>query len=872
MTDTITGFSKWTAGVHRLTLPNGLTVLVERNDSAPVIASVAHVRAGYFDEPDEWVGISHVMEHMYFKGTLTRGPGELARETQLVGGYVNAGTIYDKTIYYTVLPAEPGALEHVVDLQADGLMHSRLDPEELTAELEVIIQEAKRKLDTPSAVTVETLYELLFDRHRIRRWRIGTEEGLRRLSAADVREYYETRYVPSRTVVAIVGPVDIDQTVELVSDRYGAWPGRRVEIPGSPGEMSPPAPARRVLRGDVQRPLVSLGWRTVGPLHEDAVALDIAAQLLSAGRGSWLHRSLRQPGRSSSARAHHYTPGDVGVFDVSLEGPLDRLDEAVPVALGAVERLAAVGPSEDDMTRVAALMVTQWARRMEAMDGRAAMFCEFEALDRVTHLDEMYRQLMDTSAEDVRRVAGQYLAAEGVSGVIYLAHDDAPAVAGQAWPIAPNPPSLTSIRASVLPVRSAVVRDGRRHARGPITVVEQNGADLLVQAKRDTGLVNVSLLAPRLREAEDETNAGVSTLFLRSALRGAGGMDAEQLAQAAERLGGTLTPAMIVGGIGWSITVRRDAVPEAAALLKTIASAAALTEDAIGHERTLQISDARRAEDDMFNHPIRRVLQLALPKSAYGLPTLGDPEMLAALPLEAVRRWADGFKQRRVVGVAVGDDDPTRLIDALGVVADWAGREPWRTLRSTPSWVPGRGDQYREKAQSALAMAFPAPPRGSADRYPMIVLGALLSGLAGRLFEELREKRSLAYTVAALPWQRHDAGCFLTYIAMSPDREEEARDGMLAELTAVANGRFSEEEVDRARRYAAGSFQIRQQRTGSVAAEIYDGWNFGETETAEETVARLRAVTMGGVARVAEQIFREERAEFVLRGSGATVR
>ena len=154
----------------------------------------------------------------------------------------------------------------------------------------------------------------------------------------------------------------------------------------------------------------------------------------------------------------------------------------------------------------------------------------------------------------------------------------------------------------------------------------------------------------------------------------------------------------------------------------------------------------------------------------------------------------------------------------------------------------------------------------------MLVLGALLSGLAGRLFTELREKRSLAYTVSALPWQRDNAGCFLTYIASSPEREDEAREAMTAVLRAVAVAPLPEDELDRARRYVAGSLQVRQQRASSVAGEVYEAWNFGETETPEEAVARLRAVSATQVRGVAERIFEGERAEFVLRGTGASAR
>ena len=93
------------ATVRRTVLPNGLTALVRRDASAPVVAIVTYVRAGYFDETDDVVGIAHVLEHMYFKGTAQRGVGEIAKETKASGGYLNAATIYDHTSYYTVLPS-----------------------------------------------------------------------------------------------------------------------------------------------------------------------------------------------------------------------------------------------------------------------------------------------------------------------------------------------------------------------------------------------------------------------------------------------------------------------------------------------------------------------------------------------------------------------------------------------------------------------------------------------------------------------------------------------------------------------------------------------------------------------------------------------
>src|SRR5881409_1111068 len=126
------------ATVRRTILDNGLRVLVRRDVSAPVVAIVTYVSAGYFDETDDVSGIAHVLEHMFFKGTPTRGVGEIARQTKARGGYLNAATIYDHTSYYAVLPT--AGFDAGLEVQADAYANSLIDADELRRELEVIIE------------------------------------------------------------------------------------------------------------------------------------------------------------------------------------------------------------------------------------------------------------------------------------------------------------------------------------------------------------------------------------------------------------------------------------------------------------------------------------------------------------------------------------------------------------------------------------------------------------------------------------------------------------------------------------------------------------------------------------------------------------
>ncbi len=414
--------SHWTAGVRREVLPNGLTLLVQEDRSAPVVAVVTHVKAGFFDEPDRWIGISHVLEHMFFKGTARRGVGAIARETKSAGGYLNASTTYDHTSYFTVLPA--ANLAEALDIQADALRHSVIDEGELARELQVIIQEAKRKLDSPSSVAYETLHEVMFDRHRIRRWRIGHEAQLAGFTRADVHGYYASRYVPERTIVAIVGAVDPDRALALAREAYGQWPAAAGAVDPSPEEPDRREVRARTLRGDVSQAELSLGWRAAPPLAPDAPALDLAAAVLGSGRGSWLYRGLREPGLVTWIAANYYAPTELGLFGVAAELAPQRVPEALDAIAASVARLALLGPPPDELERARTLLRARWARRLESMEGRASALAAAEALDGYDFLDREFEAIAAVRPEDVRAAAARYLQPDAVSGVLYLPEDE----------------------------------------------------------------------------------------------------------------------------------------------------------------------------------------------------------------------------------------------------------------------------------------------------------------------------------------------------------------------------------------------------------------------------------------------------------------
>jgi zinc protease len=182
-------------------------------------------------------------------------------------------------------------------------------------------------------------------------------------------------------------------------------------------------------------------------------------------------------------------------------------------------------------------------------------------------------------------------------------------------------------------------------------------------------------------------------------------------------------------------------------------------------------------------------------------------------------------------------------------------------------------DDQRDKAQSALAMLFEGPARDDDARFAAGMIAGVASGLGGRFFDELRDRQSLAYTVMAAPVIRRHAGAFSAYIAMSPEKEEAARSGLLREFARLCESAVSDRELLQAKTYALGTWAIRRESAAAVMGDIADAWLFGRSlAELTEYDARVRAVTSAGMLGLARKYFdAERRVEGVVRGVGRVV-
>lgn len=865
--------------VRRATLRNGMTVLLRRDASAPVVAIVTYVKAGYFDETDDVVGIAHVLEHMFFKGTPARGVGEISRATKLAGGYLNAGTIYDHTSYYTVLPSS--GFVRGLEIQSDAYANSLIDADELTRELEVIIQEAKRKADNAGAVATETLYETLHDRHRMRRWRIGREPGLRALGRADVLRFYRNFYQPHNTILSIVGDIDLDDAMAHVERLYGALPDAEIERDPGPDEGDHRGFRYRELAGDVTQTQLALGWRTPGTLHPDTPLLDLAASTLGTGRASRLFRAVRERRLATSVSAYNYTPTDVGVFVIHSEGPPAQALDAARAIWSELRDVRESGVGQDELWRARRLFESRWIRRLESMDGQANYLAEWESLGDWTLGDRYLERLLIAEPAQVHDAVRRYLTPERAALVAYRPAETPPVAADGAAIFH----ALQETRAAPLPVppprvaSAPAVHVGRpapERVDGFVRVYRTAcGVPILVRRKAGAPLVDIGWVAPGGSTEEAERFAGLTNLLTRTAIKGTERRTATQIAEDAELLGGSISPSLGPESFGWTISVPSAHGNAAMELLADVIERPTFPDEAVATERTLATAALAQLRDDMFRYPMRLLTQAAYAGHPYGVPASGTEESLARVQADDVRAW-HATRVLRSPGVIaiVGDGDPDELARMAMLhfgelqVADVVP-VPRVTWPSRPIEVV----EPRDKAQTALALAFPGPTRRDDARHAGQLIAGVASGLGGRFFEELRDRQSLAYTVHAFASDRREAGMFAAYIATSPEKEAVARAGLLAEFAKLREREVSEGELVQAREYAIGTRAIRQQSGGAVLGDVIDAWLFGRgLHELDEHDAHVRAVTPAAMLAFAREYFDEGRlVQGVVRGTGRSV-
>jgi zinc protease len=862
----------------KVVLKNGLTVIVRDQQAVPLASVTTYVKAGYFDEDDRISGISHVIEHMFFKGTGKRPVGEIARETHGLGGYLNAYTYYDRTVYHTEVPAEN--LKKALEIQADALWNSTYDAAELKRETEVVIQENSRKLDTPSAVAAEKLYATAFQQHRMRRWRIGTSDGLRALTRDDVVAYVKKYYRPSNIILSVAGKLDIEETLDEVVKVYGEMPDgdQPLERDAGPQESEQTALRYAWQRGPIEQHRAAVGFHVPGVLSEDAHALEVLASLLSEGRASVLNQYVRdEKALITSGAAGYLGFSDLGYFQIELE--TEKPVEAQIAVLAELENIKEYGVTGEALSRAKMLIAQNHYHSLETVHGIAHDFAYYEALGDWKKSLDYLSAIQKVAGADIVRVAKKYFTFENLTAFEYMPESVTPILNETDYrrAVIDKVAAATEERSvQELPVLADIPSASAAIMVDLVKPIEKRsilrGPDVYLLEDHRLPLVSFGIFYPGGRLYESSKNAGITELMLRTAVRGTQRFNSADISRRLENAGARIQVVNEPDFFGYMVDGLSGKMDQALEILMEVLQQPTFLDEEIEKEKTLQLARIKRLRENNYSYPVSLFMQALFGEHSYARPSIGTEAGLEEIKKQDLQAW---FKtnQRPLVPVIVivGDTQGTGLVASI---AETLTNEDLheREIVSLPS--PSVTPETREtvetapRQQTALVYGFPGVTRAGVDRYPLVVLRNIVAGLGGRFFDAIREKQGLAYSVQTENEFFSKGGALYTYVAFSPENEAKVKQSLENEIERLRKDGVTAEEVKKAIAYSIGEHEIGlQTRLGLVleyARSVYAGEGIPGV-TGYSTL--LRRVTPDHVKKAAETYLDPQRSRIaVVRG------
>ena len=808
--------------LYKRTLPNGITVVVKETPGTKVATVQLWVKAGsVYEEPAE-AGITHLIEHMIFKGTPTRGPGEVAAAIEGAGGQLNAYTSLEYTVYHATLPAKHW--EVAMDVLTDAVLHSTFDPEELEREKKVVLEEISMRKDRPEIRMFEGMLENAYQVHPYRRPVIGSAATVSAITRDDILAYRMKHYRPENFTWVVVGDVQAEQVMASVEKMMGGLTRESYEQPLLPQEPPPEQARFFLLRDDVSQSQLALALPTTSFAHPDAPVMDVIAHILGQGEASRLYQHLRsEKGLVYRIDASSFTPHDQGLLEITAGLDADKAQPALEAALEELFKFKYQPVSEEELERAKRSLESDFVFNLERVEGQARVLGSFEMLSGDPREDEYLAKVRAVTPEEIQRVAATYFRPEKITaGLLVPTGTALPLDRAVLATVAAQADEHARVGAAPSLVRDTYLTNVHRYQL-------KNGAVLLVREDPDIPTVSIRVVFPGgLRAETAETNGAFA--FISEVLpKGTATIGAREMAVRVANMAGELSGFNGKNTFGVQADFLSRFFEPGLELVRDIVREPAFNAEEVEKVRPELLSQIRQQRDSLPSLAFREFNRLLFQGHPYGLSTLGSEEAVARLTPDELKvlYQRQATPDRMVIAVAgkVKADEVREAV--VRMFGDWTG--PDRTAMSEvpegivppePLAAPVLQTVVRDKEQVHLVLGFLGTSLASEDRYALEVFETLLSGQSGRLFTELRDKQSLAYSLSSFSLLGLDTGSFGVYIGTSPEKKEQAIQAVWKELNRLREEYADAASLQKAKNILIGQYELGLQTHGAQAMDM----------------------------------------------------
>ena len=881
---------------RKRTLKNGLTVYSLYDAGTPNVAVSVFYEVGGKHDPEGRAGFAHLFEHLLSRKTVHMPYNMINRLVEEVGGTRNATTGYDRTRYFEIVPAQ--YLERMLWTHAERMARPVLDQAILDNERMAVNQEYHEFTVTPPYMQLyrEVIPESTFDLVPHRRPVIGVMENLASATLDDALAFHEAYYGPDTASLFVSGNFDPAQLDAWVDRYFAGIPPRPRALPVQIAVAEPPRTAPRLVRRyvpNVALPAIATSWKMPGYTHPDVAAVAVIDAVLTRGRNARLYRSLvAERPLATQVTSMFNDMEEIGHYSiVALLAEGAAIDQAEGVLAAEMARLRDEPVAAAELTEAKNELVAASLRQRETYSNRATEMAE--ALVRSGDpraADKRLAAIQKVTAADVQRVAREVLAAEARVDIRYMNEKERPAGEADQWRNPVPMPQFVSVPPATRPPHQAA-GDAQREAppaEGRVVAVQRpspsqtmlpNGLRVVTAGTTNVPLAAMTLAIKGGASTDPAGKSGVATLVAELVTRGTKTHTAQQIAAEIESLGATLTSTADMDGIVVTVSAPTANLEAAARVLRDVAQNAVFPAEEFERARKRavdRVAVSMKEPATVASWVIQRALYGPAP---YGNVTSGTAASLRSLEqgdlVQHFREWWHPANAALVIAGGIDPETATQL--ARDLFGDWQGLAGART---PPSERAGTAPARRtivvdipDSPQTAVVVGLRGLDRAHPAYYEAIVANAILGGnTTSRLFDEVRLKRGLSYSVASWMFERMDDAVLTGWAQTKSERAPELLDVLLAEFARMAGEPLAPDAIEKRKAFMTG-FLDRQLETSSGFAGFMAGLLLQGLPPEEVTryAGRIAGVTAAAATGTAARLFSPDATTVVVVGDASKV-
>ena len=856
---------------QRIQLKNGLFVHLIESHKSPVVSVQMWVKTGSADETHGEEGISHFIEHLVFKGTKKFEVGEVANAIEGSGGSLNAYTSFDETVFYVTI--SKSFTEMGLEVISEMMGFPRFDEIEIDKERGVVLEEIKRTHDDPHAQASRCLFSTVYKNHPYRVPVIGYEPVIENITREKIVNYFQSRYVPESMNLIIAGDFDSKWMKSNVEKYFGGFKAHSLTPSQRAREVQQTESRIEVLGSQFQETILLSAWKIPDVRHKDIPALDVLSMILGYGDSSRLTRALRV----EKPLVNYISSGlfislDPGFLSISSSLNRGNLKESLAIINSELDSFAKNPPSKLELHKAVLSLQTEDFYSMETVDGLAKKLGFYLQIFGDHEYHQKYlQQIQMVTVTDVMNVFQNYIKPETLS-VVLMTPGAQKEDKKEEWKILrKGVEEFQSFYKENQKIKYHSQSEGfKEQSKKPLKwqspsmgqgVFEKinlkSGARLILRPNGDTPVISMKCAFLGGLRAEGEDGVGLTELLSRTWTAGTEDRSETEIYDEVDKCASSLNAFGGRNSIGLSMTTLSPFWPSMYSLFEETLLKPRLDSTTVEREKLMMLDVVKTRADKPAQEALRYFHRTLFKGHPYSRDLYGDKSTIPKLNSEKLRHFFCHSRLLETMCVVISGAIPDKegLVDSLN-----------QAIASCPPPLIERPSHWEheypvdsqrlftksEKEQAHLIMGYPGLTFKDPRKYSLDVLQALLSGQGGRLFIELRDKASLAYSVSTIRLDGMDRGYFGGYIACSPEKVDTAISMMRAELRKLAEEGCSQDELERSKRYLLGRHNIGLQKNSSVVSEIlFDelyGLPYDETFQFAEMLSQVSVESLKSLA------------------------